>query len=229
VLVRWQHPVLGLLPPQEFIPVAEKSMLIRELSYKLIDRALSQYMNWAASGIHTPLSINLSSRVLQDHDLASTIEAIRRNYHIDASQITLEITESALITDPRRACKVLEELVSQGFCISIDDFGTGYSSLSYLRDFPIHEIKIDKSFVQSVQRDVRNSYIIEAIVGLARAFNATTVAEGIEHRGLWNQMRDMGCDVGQGYAISQPVNATDFASWQHEWLHDGHRGLLRAE
>lgn len=213
VLIRWQHPVLGLLPPMEFIPIAEKSLIIRELSYKLIDEALMQHAKWQTRGLHIPLSINLSSRMLADCDLAANIESLRRKHQIDASSIIFEITETALITEPQRARKILEQLVSDGFLISIDDFGTGYSSLSYLRDFPIHEIKIDKSFVQSVQEDIRNSYIIEAIVGLAKAFGTTSVAEGIENNKLWEHLRDMGCDIGQGFYISKPVNAYDFELW----------------
>lgn len=217
VLIRWNHPELGLLPPQEFVPAAEKTAIIRDLNYRIIDLASAQFARWVRAGIQLPLAINLSDRMLSDHDLPDRVEEIRRHYGIRADQLTFEINESALISDPRRTGKTLETLSATGYRVAVDDFGTGYSSLGYLRDYPIDEIKIDRSFVQTAREDSRNRYIVEGILRLAKAFDAEVVAEGIEDRETWRFLDDLGCNSGQGFFFARPVAVKELERWLENW------------
>ncbi len=217
VLVRWRHPDLGLVQPAEFISAAESIEKIRELTYLIVGKAAAQLNDWRRSGIDLPLAINLSPKMVEDHDLPSRLGQVLQEYSIPNDSIILEITESSLIADPRRARKQLEALVSSGFKISIDDFGTGYSSLQYLRDFPFQEIKIDRTFVRQVTSEWRDGSIIAAILKIAEGFGADCIAEGIETRQTWDHLRQLGCHFGQGFLISKPLVADEFIAWKHLW------------
>ena len=228
VLIRWQHPVLGLMPPQEFIPVAKKNNVIRESSYQLINMVMQQCKIWSSQDRHIPLTINLSGSLLSDHNLATKIETIRQESASGACDITFNIAESELISEPARAQVTLERLVSAGFKISIDNFATGYSSLTYLHDYPIHEIKIDRTFVQYVSDNTENNSLIKKIIDLSKTIGASTVAEGIENIGLWHQMQEMGCDIGQGYYFSPPVSAYELEQWQNNWKIEDSKSITQS-
>lgn len=206
-LVRWQHPERGLLPPAEFIEVAEESGLVRELGAWVLEAAVAQAAAWNASGRSLEVSVNVSARQLADPDLPSTVATALARHGVPASQLVLEITETALMLDPVAAATTLRRLADLGTRIAVDDFGTGYASLTYLRRFPVHELKVDKSFVDGVARDSGDRAIVATCLQLAHALGLTSVAEGVETREQRDALAELGCHVVQGYLFGRPVPA----------------------
>jgi EAL domain-containing protein (putative c-di-GMP-specific phosphodiesterase class I) len=212
-LVRWRHPVHGLIPPEEFIPSAEQTGAIRPLTLWVIDQALAQAKRWALDGVEMRISINLSVRSLQDRRLPTQVQKLVDRHCADPRHVILEITESAIMSDPITARRVMRRLSNMGFQLSIDDFGTGYSSLAYLKQLPVDEIKIDKSFVSEMDRDENDAVIVRATIDLAHNLGLKVVAEGVESTDVWDLLEMLGCDTAQGYYIRPPLAADAFADW----------------
>jgi EAL domain-containing protein (putative c-di-GMP-specific phosphodiesterase class I) len=211
-LVRWDHPRLGLVMPTTFVELAERSSLIAPLTRFVLDEALAQSRAWSAAGHVLSVAVNISSRSLGDAEFAGMVlDALARS-GVPARQLVLELTESAIMTDPLTASQVLHDLHRVGVQISIDDFGTGYSSLAYLQALPLDELKIDRSFVERLD-DVSGNAIVQSIIGLARNLGLRVVAEGVETERARDVLHVLDCDVGQGYLWSRAVPAGDVSSW----------------
>ena len=215
-LVRWQHPQRGLVPPMEFIPFAEQTGFIRQLTLWVMDDAARQ---WKSLQSHGPVrvSVNLSTRDLMDLDLPRKLDAILRRHGVPESGFCLEITESAIMDDPLRAEATLNALSNRGFKLSIDDFGTGYSSLAYLRRLPVDELKIDRSFVLAMENGLDDAAIVRSTIDLAHNLGLSVVAEGIENARVYRQLAGLNCDEGQGYHMSRPLPLADFLLWAERW------------
>ncbi|KQV88094.1 EAL domain-containing protein [Pelomonas sp. Root1237] len=216
-LVRWQHPTRGLVPPMQFIPFAEQTGFIRLLSAWVLSNAARFARQAADAGLTLRLSVNLSTRDLMDQDLPAKIEAMLAPLQVSADSLCLEITESTIMDDPERALSTLEHLHAMGFKLSIDDFGTGYSSLAYLKRLPVDELKIDKSFVMAMERDLDDARIVRSTIELAHNLGLTVVAEGLETLKAWAMLARLGCDEGQGYFISKPMPQEQFIAWAKSW------------
>ncbi|MEK6228350.1 MAG: EAL domain-containing protein [Actinomycetota bacterium] len=212
-LVRWQHPERGLLLPAEFIPVTEHTSMIRPVTIYLLEQALEQGMVWRRNGIDLRLAVNLSPQILLDLELPREIQQMLSRVGAPAESLELEVTESAIIYDPRRAQIVLEGLSAMGLRIAIDDFGTGYSSLVSLKNLPVSTIKIDKSFVMAMNEDNNDAAIVKSTVQLGRNLGLEVVAEGVETPNAWTRLAEMGCDLAQGYYLSRPLDGARFMSW----------------
>ena len=212
-LVRWCHPRMGQVPPEEFVPIAEQTGMIRPLTLWVIDRALAQLHAWKRAGIDLRVSLNLSVRSLQDRQLPGQIQKLLERHRVEARRVILEITESAIMSDPLTARRVMRRLSAMGFQLSIDDFGTGYSSLSYLKQLPVDEIKIDRSFVTRMDEDDNDAVIVRATIDLAHNLGLKVVAEGVENAGVWELLEILGCDCAQGFFINAPLAPQALASW----------------
>jgi diguanylate cyclase (GGDEF)-like protein/PAS domain S-box-containing protein len=216
-LVRWQHPERGVIPPVEFIPLAEETGQIIGIGKWVLLEATRQMREWhhvlPADG-RAPLfvSVNLSSRQLEHPDLVDQVSQALLQSQLDPAQLTLEITESVLMQHTEVNIRRLRELSELGLSLAVDDFGTGYSSLSYLRRFPVKTLKIDKSFIDGIQDDAEAETLVRAIVGLGRALNLEIVAEGIEQNSQLELLRAMGCDRGQGYLFGKPLTAEELTT-----------------
>jgi diguanylate cyclase (GGDEF)-like protein len=211
-LVRWDHPELGMVPPYEFVPLAEKSGLIGPLTEYVLREAVGQVARWRGQGIDLRVSVNLSVHNLMDADLPSLVAEVLLSEGVDASSLELEITETTVMSDPMRALRVLQPLSEMGVRLSIDDFGTGYSSLAYLRQLPISEIKIDRSFVANLTSDENDAIIVRSTIELARNLGKEIVAEGVETLEALQALEALGCDYVQGYYLSRPVPAGELES-----------------
>ncbi|MGZ4132136.1 MAG: putative bifunctional diguanylate cyclase/phosphodiesterase [Actinomycetota bacterium] len=212
-LIRWEHPTLGLVPPDHFIPLVEKTVLLRPLTHFVAESVLTQWRQWADMGIRLPLSINISARSLLDGQLPNEVEDLLSRFEVPPAFLRLELTESFLMGDSGRSTAVLDSLSDVGVGLSIDDFGTGYSSLSYLKRLPIEEIKIDKSFVMQMHVDANDFMIVRATVDLGKNLGLRTVAEGVEDLQTFDRLAEFGCDEAQGYYISRPISAIEFTRW----------------
>jgi diguanylate cyclase (GGDEF)-like protein len=212
-LVRWIHPQLGLIPPAEFVPLAEHTGLIRPLTSHVLALATAQVGAWRAEGIDLAVSVNLSARSLQDSAIADEIDALLAERQLPATALHLEITESSIMADPARAKRVLERLNGAGVHLSVDDFGTGYSSLAYLQDLPVGEIKIDRSFVMNMLDNEADQVIVRSTIELARNLGLTSTAEGVESAEALEWLFDAGCDHAQGYHIARPMTAEALGTW----------------
>jgi len=206
-LVRWNHPQRGLLSPDEFIPLAEHTGLIRPLTFFVLDEGLHQAYLWHKAGLNLKMAINLSAHHLQDEQLATKVESYMRQWGVPANLLEFEITESAIMDNPVRAMDTLTQLSNMGASLSIDDFGTGYSSLIYLKQLPVDEIKIDKSFVVDMLENAEDLVIVRSTIDLAHNMGRQVVAEGVESEEVLNMLIELGCDMAQGYFISRPVTA----------------------
>ena len=209
-LVRWQHPTRGLVPPVQFIPFAEQTGFIRVLTMWVFEEAARHWLALNDEGIELVLSVNLSTRDLLDPDLPQKFEALLGRHGVPAAAFCLEITESAIMDDPQRALATLDALSAIGFKLSIDDFGTGYSSLAYLKRLPVDELKIDQSFVRSMQAESDDAMIVRSTVDLAHNLGITVVAEGVENIEVWDMLRDLKCDQAQGFFMGRPMPVSDF-------------------
>jgi diguanylate cyclase (GGDEF)-like protein/PAS domain S-box-containing protein len=212
-LVRWNHPQQGFIPPDQFIPLAENMGLIKPLTQWVLNEALRQCHLWNQVGLNIRVAVNLSVRNLQDLQLPNQVDKLLKQWMVKPENLVLEITESFLISDPIRAMDVLSRLNDLGVGLSIDDFGTGYSSLAYLKKLPVHEIKVDKSFVMDMVNDKNDAMIVRSIVNLAHNLGLKVVAEGVESQEIWDMLADLGCDAAQGYYMSRPIPPNEFISW----------------
>ena len=214
-LVRWSHPIHGLIPPEDFIPLAERTGLIGPLTRWVLDKAVCQCRDWEQDGLHMNVAVNLSTHTLYDPKLFNTVCNLFQHYKVSPDQLTLEITESMLIEEPEKAQIVLTDLRALGVSIAIDDFGTGYSSLAYLKRLPIDEVKIDKAFVRGlgIDADPADAAIVQAVVAMAHPLQCKVVAEGVESEEAWAFLQDHGCDLAQGFYCSRPLPATELEQW----------------
>ncbi len=212
-LVRWRHPRHGLLFPDEFIALAERSGLIRPLTNIVLDEAIAACGQWWSQGHELSIAVNLSARSTITDEIADVVAELLRANELPPHALTLEITESSIIRDPVRAAAVLQRFHELGVRLSIDDFGTGYSSLSYLRQLPVQEVKIDKSFVATMMTQPEDATIVRSIVDLAANLGLAVVAEGVEDDATWDELAAMGCDLVQGYGLATPMPMADFPSW----------------
>ncbi|VAW70087.1 diguanylate cyclase/phosphodiesterase (GGDEF & EAL domains) with PAS/PAC sensor(s) [hydrothermal vent metagenome] len=210
-LVRWNHPEQGIIPPDEFIPVAEETGLIIELGYQVIEKACAQFKKWQSDSIPVNnISINVSARQFREQDLVSILQAALDRHQLDATHIELELTESTLLKNEDQAEVKLNQLHDMGIKISIDDFGTGYASLAYLKRLPIDILKIDRSFTDGIVHDPDDIAIVNAIYGLATGLGLKLVAEGIETAEQLQRIKALGVDYGQGYYWSPPLPAEQY-------------------
>jgi diguanylate cyclase (GGDEF)-like protein len=212
-LVRWKHPERGIVPPMEFIPLAEHTGLIKPLTEYVVDEALRQCREWEQAGLTLTVAVNLSVRNLLDEELPDQIAVRLANQGVAAERLLLEITESTIMADPARALEVLLRLSDMGVRLAIDDFGTGYSSLTYLKRLPVDELKIDRSFVANMANDEDDAMIVRSTIDLGRNLGMQIVAEGVEDEEAWNRLAALGCDFAQGYYLSRPVPADDLTRW----------------
>ncbi len=211
-LVRWQHPVRGLVPPMQFIPFAEQTGFIRQLTLWMFEEVARRQAALAALGV-PKVSINLSTRDLLDVELPEKLDALLARHRASARGLCLEITESAIMDDPERAEATLQRLSERGYKLSIDDFGTGYSSLAYLKKLPVDELKIDKSFVMAMETDASDAKIVRSTIDLAHGLGLTVVAEGVENASVQDALASLGCDEAQGYHLSRPMAVDAFTAW----------------
>ncbi len=211
--VRWQHPARGLIFPDAFIPLAEHTGLIGPLTHYVLDAALTQARVWVDAGRPLPVSVNLSARNLLEENLPAQVAELLAAHDVPAELLELEVTESALMTEPARAQRLLKQLSALGVRISIDDFGAGYTSLGQLKTLPVNELKIDKSFVMTMTEDRSNSLIVHSVVDLGHNLGLTIVAEGVESEQALSALREFGCDVAQGYYLSRPIPTAALDTW----------------
>jgi len=221
-LCRWIHPLRGLIPPDEFIPLAEHTGLIDPITKYVIDEALKQCKLIREDDKQVPIAVNLSARSLLDENFPDFVAEALRKWQIPPSSLQFEITESTVVSDPKRALGVLSRLSQMGVGLSIDDFGTGYSSLSQLRRLPLNEIKIDKSFVMNMMDDENDLVIVRSTIDLGRNLGLQVVAEGVENEDIWNKLKELGCDYAQGYYNSRPMPGEELLRWlsitAKEWM-----------
>jgi diguanylate cyclase (GGDEF)-like protein/PAS domain S-box-containing protein len=215
-LLRWQHPERGLVPPDEFIPTAQQTGLIKPLTLYVIDEALKQCRAWLGRGLRLAIAVNLSARNLVDADFPRQVEGLLARWAIEPSLLEFEITESAMFTDPARTKLILEQLSGMGIRLSVDDFGTGYSSLAYLKRLPVSEIKVDRSFVMNMDRNEDDATIVRSTIDLGRNLGLDVVAEGVENEQVWDRLRTLGCTTAQGYYLSRPVPPAELEAWIEE-------------
>jgi diguanylate cyclase (GGDEF)-like protein len=228
-LLRWPHEAYGLVPPDEFIPIAEHTGLIRPLTLYVLEHALRQARTWHDLGFDLDMSINVSVRNLVDPDLAAAIRTALERHGVRPSCLTLEITESSIMSDPDTALSTLVDLARLGVGVSVDDFGTGYSSLTYLKRLPVTELKIDKSFVHAMDTDSADSAIVRSIIDLGTNLGLSVTAEGVETLEVWDELVGLGCTLAQGYYISRPVPADAMTDWLRAAARSARQGeMLRA-
>ena len=212
-LLRWRHPERGMVSPTVFIPIAERFGLINALGDWIIDEACRQSRAWAQAGLNIRIAVNLSAQQLRLGDLVGRVRATLQRHSVDASQLLCEITESVAMEDIRATQITLENLEKIGVFLSIDDFGTGYSSLSYLRQLPVRELKIDRSFVNDLESSTDACAVVDAVVRLAHALGLRVVAEGVENANQQDILRHLSCDELQGYLFAHPMSASEFLAW----------------
>ncbi|MDH5649590.1 MAG: EAL domain-containing protein [Gammaproteobacteria bacterium] len=212
-LIRWQHPEFGFVPPDEFIPLAEQSGAIKPVTEWVLHTAIDQCTKWNRAGIALSVSVNLSARMLHDIVLPEQVQSILQQHDLPAEKLELEITETAIMMDPEKALLILNKLNSIGIRLAIDDFGTGYTSLSHLKQLPVDDIKVDKSFVMDMLTDNNDAVIVQSIINLAHSMGRTVIAEGVENRKTLTELSHLGCDTIQGYYLSRPLPANEFEGW----------------
>jgi diguanylate cyclase (GGDEF)-like protein len=216
-LVRWRHPELGLLMPDEFIPLAERAGSITELTQFVLRTAFAQAGVWRNLGRDWSVAVNISTRNLLDDDFVASVADLLITTSCNPDLVTFEITETSVMTDTKRTIDVMRGLAQIGIRLSVDDFGTGYSSLMYLQQLPVEEIKIDKLFVSKMETDPNAEAIVRSVIDLARNLGLRVVGEGIEDRYLWERLGQLGCDIGQGYYLARPMPVNDIAPWVAAW------------
>jgi diguanylate cyclase (GGDEF)-like protein len=212
-LIRWIHPVRGFMPPDLFIPLAEQTGNIQKLTSWALSTAIKQVSDWKRHGIDIKVAINLSARDLSNRHLPDEIKGLLAQHGADIHQLILEITESAVMEDPKQSMEVLSALNGMGATLSIDDYGTGYSSMSYLKSLPVQEIKIDKSFVLKLSSNKGDEILVRSTIDLGHNLGLKVTAEGVEDRAALDILKQYGCETGQGYHISKPLPAADFEAF----------------
>ena len=215
-LIRWQHPEFGFIPPDQFIPLAEQTGLITQLTLWVLETAVRQCREWMDGGLELSIAVNLSTWDLREEMLPDTIATMLECYDVPAHLLRVELTESTMMTDIDRALNVLHRLAQQGVKVSVDDFGTGYSSLAYLKRLPISELKIDRSFVQHITEVETDATIVRSTVMMAHGLGLQVVAEGVENEDATRLLSDLKCDIAQGYYISRPVPPDKLIQWMRE-------------
>jgi diguanylate cyclase (GGDEF)-like protein len=213
VLLRWQHPTRGLLAPADFIPFAEQTGFIRRLTRWTLDRSIAQGAEWHRAGKALSLAVNISADDIGDSRLDSRVAALLTRHQLPPALLTLELTESGFIEDPARAFKMLDAIAALGVSLSIDDFGTGYSSLSHLARMPVHEVKIDRSFVQGLESDAEFATVVRSAIDMGHGLGLKVVAEGIETESAATLLRDFRCDIAQGYLYAKPMPREALEAW----------------
>ena len=213
VLIRWNHPTRGLLLPVSFVPIAERTGLIKPMTDWILDKALQQCREWQDAGAPIHVAVNVSAKSLLEETLPSKVQSVLDKWNVDPRFLKIEITESSIMADPAHALAIMSMLQSMGVRLSVDDFGTGYSSLTHLRELPIDEIKIDKSFVMGMLTSDADAAIVRTVIDLAHNLGKQVCAEGVEDLETMQCLEEMGCDLAQGYFISRPVPAAALMSW----------------
>lgn len=216
-LIRWVHPEKGMIFPDQFIPFAEQTGVISDITNWMLLRACQVLADFQKQGLRLSLAVNLSTRDLNNMQLPAQIEHLLSSHGLEAKALKLEITEGSLMQDPERAELVVKKLAAMGLHLAIDDFGTGYSSLAYLRQLPVQELKIDRSFVMFMDKNSGDASIVKSTIDLAHNLGLMVVAEGIENEYVLNQLARLGCNEGQGYFIGKPMPEKDFSIWLQRW------------
>lgn len=216
-LMRWTHPKRGMVMPGDFIPLAESTGLIHPMTIYVLDRALKQLSQWQAMGLDMSVAVNISTRSLLDPEFPEMVRDAISRYGADPHRLRLEITESTIMADPNKAVATLKELSQHGIKLSIDDFGTGYSSLSYLKQLPVDELKVDRSFVMDLMNDEEDAVLVRAVVDLGHNLGLHVVAEGVENEETLATLNLIGCDVAQGFHLSRPIPAAHATAWIQDW------------
>ncbi len=216
-LARWKHPTKGMIPPIDFIPLAEEHNLISDITSFVIREAIRQQVEWKENGIFLRMSVNMSPKNLDELDMPERLAAYVTDQKGHIPDITIEVTETAIMSDTARYMDILARLRMKGFNLSIDDFGTGYSSLQQLVRVPFTELKIDQSFVRNLNSNHECKTITEISILLAHKLGIHVVAEGIEDEMSWNTLQELGCDEGQGYWMGRPMPAEDIQLWLDSW------------
>ena len=201
-----------MVPPLEFITVAEETGLIHELTVWVLKHALQQQRAWQRAGLELRMSINVSMRNLRDPEFLDIVDSLVTTAGVDSGSVTLEVTEGAMMLEATRTLEVLRRIRALGINISIDDFGTGYSSLAYLSRLPVDEVKIDRTFVMDLTTPGSRA-IVHAVIDLGKVFGLRVVAEGVKDEATWIELQSLGCEVAQGYHLSEPLPADAFAAW----------------
>ncbi|MCW2599894.1 MAG: GGDEF-domain containing protein [Frankiales bacterium] len=217
-LVRWRHPERGLVPPEEFVPLAERSGLMTPLTAWVVDAALRQLSQWRARGWELSLAVNITVKDLCGDELVDRVAEGLAMYGVPAAALQLEVTEGSLFTDSPKARQTLRRLQALGVALSIDDFGTGWSSLAQLRSLPVSEIKVDRSFVGRMDSDPRDLAIVSSVIDLARGLGMRVVAEGVEDLATWHRLAALGCDLAQGWWLSRPLPGEELGRWLEQQL-----------
>ncbi len=212
-LCRWDHPTLGVIMPDEFIPLADRIGVSGELTEFMMSSALDHAARWLAAGHHWGVAVNISMNTLIDLDLTAVVRRLLDHSTVPADLLTLEITETHVMSDTVRAMSALDELAALGVRLSVDDFGTGYSSLAYLQRLPVHEVKIDKSFVQAVVTDRGAEVIVRSVIGLAHNLGLWVVAEGVDDPMVVDRLRELGCEEAQGFYFARPMAGSDIEAY----------------
>jgi EAL domain-containing protein (putative c-di-GMP-specific phosphodiesterase class I) len=216
-LVRWRHPQRGLVYPDQFLSIAEAAGLMPALTTVVLDQALRQCATWRAAGIELSVAVNLSASDFLDAELPSLVHALLANLELPPSALHLEITETVLLNDGERSVAVLEGLSRSGLRVAIDDYGTGYSSLAYLANLAVHDLKLDRSFIQAMDGDSlaahRAACIVSSTIALARGLGLGFIAEGVETATSLAFLTELGCETIQGYYLSRPLPAAELTAW----------------
>lgn len=212
-LIRWIHPVHGFIPPDEFIPLAEQTGAIRDVTHWALRIAFQQYKQWQQQGFEVGMAVNISAIDLVDMKLPTYVAELMSEFDVDNSMLTLEVTESAVMSDPESALKALNTLRRMGITLSIDDFGTGYSSMAQLKKMPVDELKIDKAFVLDLAKSEDDKIMVRTLMSLAQNLGLKTVAEGVEDGDTLNFLQEVGCTKAQGFYMSRPLPADKFSEW----------------
>jgi EAL domain-containing protein (putative c-di-GMP-specific phosphodiesterase class I) len=212
-LVRWNHPTRGLLPPSEFIALAEGTTLIQRLTTIVVEKALAFSKEWLDKGVRLPIAVNVSARSLLNLDFPAGIAAQLAQAGVPGDHLCLELTESTIMTDPDRALQVMNDLRELGVRLSVDDFGTGYSSMAYLKILPVDELKVDRSFVGQMTTSSDDTMLVQSAIDLGHNLGMTVVAEGVEDHQTLITLQDLGADVIQGYYLGRPMEGRSLTEW----------------
>jgi EAL domain-containing protein (putative c-di-GMP-specific phosphodiesterase class I) len=214
-LLRWPHPRLGFVPPLDFLPLAEDAGLMRPLTGFVLQEALAQCADWRSKGHNLTMSINVSATNVLDVEFVSLVESELRRHHLPADALILEITETTLISDLDRCGLVIDQLRTLGCTVSIDDFGAGFTSIASLAKLAVGEVKLDRSFLTTLDQDAHSRALIEATINLAHALGLHVVAEGVEEEATLTTLATLGCDLAQGYYIARPTTAAELPLGQN--------------
>ncbi len=212
-LVRWRHPQLGVISPDQFIPLAEETGLITQLTHSVFQKVLRQCRAWNQAGMATKIATNLSMWDLRDEGFSDQVPGLLASYGVSPDQLGLEITETAIMSSSSRVAEILQCMKKMGLWISIDDFGTGYSSLAYIKNLPVNEIKIDRTFVTNMSENINDTIIVQSVIDLAHKLGLKVVAEGVENKKTKEMLGSFKCDAAQGYYMSKPISPIEFQYW----------------